>query len=131
MKPPESLPPDDPHSWMHYARSDLRIAKNLLPDVLLEQLCFHAQQSAEKAIKALLIRHGVEFPYIHDLAALLALAQDAGEIVPPSVKTATGLTPYAAATRYPGIGDRMTEEDYAEAVRLAEVVVAWVEERLR
>lgn len=102
MKPPEALSPDDPHSWIHYAHSNLLIAKNLLPDVLLEQLCFHAQQAAEKAIEAPLIRHGVAFPYTHDLAALLALAQDAGEIVPPSVKAGTGLTPYAAATRYPG-----------------------------
>ena len=130
MKPPESLSPDDPRSWLHYAHSDLRIAKNLLPDVLLEQLCFHAQQAAEKAIKALLIRHGVEFPYTHDLAALLALVENAGEIVPPSVKTATGLTPYAAATRYPGIGARMTGEDYTEAIKTAESVVRWVEERL-
>ena len=35
------------------------------------------------------------------------------------------------ATRHPGIGARMTDEEYAKAVRLAETVVAWVEERLR
>ncbi len=27
MKPPESLPLDDPRSWLHHAHSDLWIAK--------------------------------------------------------------------------------------------------------
>ncbi len=131
MKPPESLPPDDPRSWLRYARGDLEMARRSAPGVPLEFPCFHAQQAAEKAIKGLMIRLEVDFPYIHDLGALLAMLREAGEAVPESVAEAETLTPYAAATRYPGIGARMTEEDYAKAVRLAEVVVAWAEERLR
>ena len=130
MKPPEPLPECDPRRWMDRARSDLALARSRPEGAHLADLCFHAQQAAEKAIKALLIRHDVEFPYIHDLTVLLALLEDAGEAVPPSVKPAAALTPYAATTRYPGIGDRMTEEEHAEAVLLAGIVVAWVEERL-
>jgi predicted nucleotidyltransferase len=36
-------------------------------EVYPEDLCFNAQQAAEKAIKALLIAHGVRFPYVHDI----------------------------------------------------------------
>jgi HEPN domain-containing protein len=32
--------------------------------VYLEDLCFLAQQAAEKAIKAVLIKRGVAFPYV-------------------------------------------------------------------
>ena len=130
MRQPESLPECDPRRWMDRARSDLALARSRPEGVHLADLCFHAQQAAEKAIKALLIRHGVEFPYIHDLTVLLTLLEDAGEAVPPQVKPATALTPYAAVTRYPGIGDRMTEEEYADALEVAETVVRWAQDNL-
>ncbi len=87
-------------------------------------------QAAEKAIKALLIRRGIEFPYVHDLSVLLSIVAEAGEDVPESVRLSRRLTPYAAAARYPGITERVTEEDHAEAVRLAESVVDWAKGRL-
>ena len=40
---------------------------------MLEDLCFDAQQAAEKAIKAILIYRGIAFPYVHDLGTLLGL----------------------------------------------------------
>lgn len=46
------------------------MAKNRVPDVYLEDLCFEAQQAAEKAIKCVMIMYGIEFPYVHDLARL-------------------------------------------------------------
>lgn len=116
---------------MDHAQSDLRLARNRLPEVRLEHLCFHAQQAAEKATKALMIRRGIDFPYVHDLGALLTLLEEAGESVPDAVALSDQLTPYAAAARYPGIAERVTEEDHAEAVQLAEAVVRWVRERLQ
>ena len=71
--PPERFPPDDPREWLNRARSNLSRAKARIPEVYLEDLCFDAQQAAEKAIKALLIKKGVAFPYVHDIAHLLAL----------------------------------------------------------
>ena len=115
---------------MDHALSDLLLAQNRLPGLRLEHLCFHAQQAAEKAIKALMIRRGIEFPYVHDLSVLLAIVAEAGEDVPESVRLSRQLTPYAAATRYPGIAERVTEEDHADAIRLAEGVMQWVNGRL-
>ena len=43
------LPPDDPQEWLNRARSNLALAKNRIPDVYIEDLCFEAQQAAEKA----------------------------------------------------------------------------------
>jgi hypothetical protein len=53
--PPERRPPDDPREWINRARSNLVRAQTTLPGVYLEDLCFDAQQAAEKAIKAVLI----------------------------------------------------------------------------
>ena len=55
-----------PASWMEVARGDLAMARIDLPiHATYEMLCFHAQQAAEKSIKALLVRLGIEFPYTH------------------------------------------------------------------
>ena len=44
----ERLPPDDPREWLNRAKSNLAIAKNRVTDAYLEDLCFEAQQAADK-----------------------------------------------------------------------------------
>jgi HEPN domain-containing protein len=109
MPPPERFPPDDPREWLNRARSNLIRAKSKLPGVYLEDLCFDAQQAAEKAIKAIMIRRNVEFPYVHDLGRLLLLLEEAGEPIPEVVRKAEELTRYALVTRYPGIARSISE----------------------
>ena len=130
MKPPERFPPDDPREWINRARSNLIRAANRVPGVYLEDLCFDAQQAAEKAIKALLIGRGVEFPYVHDLGLLLTLLEDAGEIVPEAVRQAEKLNPYSTATRYPDLAHPVSEQEYADAIAIAEAVVEWAQARV-
>jgi hypothetical protein len=63
------LAPSSPKEWLAHAESDLNLAR-LAKDrdnVLPEQVCFHAQQAAEKALKAVLLHHKIEFPFIHDI----------------------------------------------------------------
>ena len=130
MSPLERFPPDDPREWMNRARSNLVMAKNRIPGAYLEDLCFDAQQAAEKAIKAVMIAREIEFPYVHDLGSLLTLLEKTGEIVPEAIRTAVSLTTYATATRYPNAGTPVTEQEYREAITIAETVVRWAEERL-
>ncbi len=130
MKPPERFPPDDPREWLNRARSNLALAKNRVSDAYLEDLCFEAQQAAEKAIKAVMIRRNIEFPYVHDLAHLLSLLEEVGEIIPKSVLRAEELTSYAVDTRYPGLSSPVEEQEYVDAVEIAETVVRWAEERV-
>ncbi len=54
---------DDPQEWLNRARSNFIRAGQALEGVYLEDLCFDAQQSVEKAIKAVFIKHGIDFPY--------------------------------------------------------------------
>jgi HEPN domain-containing protein len=127
--PPKRRPADDPVEWLNRARSNLARAKadSRIPHVYLEDLCFDAQQAAEKAIKATLLHLRVPFPYHHDLGALLDLVQKAGKSVPKPVREASRLTRFAVVTRYPGIAEPIAREDYKKAVRIAEKVLRWAE----
>lgn len=130
MNPPERYSPDDPREWLNRARSSLVLAKNQITAVYLEDLCFQAQQAVEKAVKAVLIKHSVEFPYVHDLSLLLSMLEEAGEVIPDAVRKAEELTPYAFMTRYPGAVRVVTTEEYQAAVEVAIATVEWAAERL-
>jgi HEPN domain-containing protein len=129
---PHKQIPGSSGDWMVRARSDLALAKTPLPeDALYEDLCFHAQQAAEKAIKAVYQHREWEFQYIHDLNKLITGLEQQGLAIPERIVDADVLTRYAWESRYPYLGEPVTEEEYREAVRLAETVVAWAEELIR
>jgi HEPN domain-containing protein len=128
--PHERYPPDDPREWLNRARSNLVQARALQPEVYLEDLCFQAQQAAEKALKSLLLRRQGTFPYVHDLALLLDLLEKGGEEIPPRVRETARLNQYAVAARYPGVAEPVEPEEYEEALKVAEDAVLWVEEAL-
>ena len=120
---PVRLPPNDPREWIQRARSSLAIARCREPDIYREDLCYQAQQAAEKSIKAVFIARALPFPYIHDLSDLLLRIEKSGLFIPDAIKNASRLTPFAAHTRYPGFEYPVTEEEYAQACALAESVV--------
>lgn len=107
------------------AKEDIR-----LPEVAKEDMCFDAQQAAEKAIRAVLIQMHIRLPHIHDLAVLLPLVEERGEALRPQIKEAARLTRFAVATRYPGLDEPVTQEEYERALATAETVVRWAEEEI-
>lgn len=114
--------------WLKKAKSSLAKAKVglLFPEILYEDLCFDAQQAAEKALKALFVFQGWPVPRSHDLARLLRkLACHCS--LPAQVQEAAILTIYAVTTRYPGTWETVTEEDWRRAVAAAEATVNWAE----
>ncbi len=126
--PPERQMPGSPDDWVRRARSGLALAKVPLPEgALYEDLCFHTQQAAEKAIKAVYRAYKREFRYTHDLAELLNGLRVAGIEVPEEVQDAVELTGFAWEARYPGTAEPASEEEYRRAVALAERVVHWAE----
>lgn len=118
--------PEDPREWLVRARSNLNLAKTQSEDVLLEDLCFEAQQSVEKAVKALLIFYDMDYPYTHDLADLLSsLKENIDANIPDTVEQIPRLTRYAVAARYPGPSGTVTEEDYDRALKIAKETLEW------
>ena len=130
MRPPERFPPDDPREWLNRARSNIALAGSRVRNAYLEDLCFEAQQAAEKAVKAVLIRRSIEFPYVHDLARLMSLLEEAGVALPESVREAEELTVYALIGRYPAPNRPVSPEEHARAVKLAHAVILWAEENV-
>lgn len=130
--PPEADARGSPQEWLRHAKSNLARAKQPKPEeALWEHFCFDAQQAAEKAVKAVLVFCSIDFPKTHMVAKLLALLDDAGQAIPDELwAAATVLTPYAIEARYPGMMNPVTEEEYCEAVALAEKVVRWAEKLL-
>jgi HEPN domain-containing protein len=106
------------------------LAKAAREGIYLEDLCFHAQQAAEKAIKALLIKYDVEFPYVHDIAELLTLLEKTNHAIPENIREGERLTRFAVFTRYPGVAASVSYEEYEESLNLAEAVVNWVQDQL-
>ena len=123
MQPDESFV-GSPIHWLRYALSDLELACAKPSHVLLEMLCFHAQQAVEKAVKAVLLAQGVEFPKTHNLRVLFDLLAEQIDI-PQEVVIASRLTEYAVSSRYPGEVEEVTEEEYQGAINLAREVVNW------
>jgi hypothetical protein len=70
---------------------------------------------------------GTSFPKTHSLSDLLTLAESAGVKLPSDVLEAARLTLYAVATRYPGLAEEVTHDEYLDAVKLATRVVQWAE----
>jgi len=117
-----------PNGWLRRAKSNLIRAKQPKhEEVFLEDLCFDAQQAAEKSLKALLLFHKIPFRFVHDIAELLTVLEQNGISLPEHIRAAVELTDYAVEARYPGPMEPVTEDEYKEAVKIAEMVVSWVE----
>lgn len=121
----------DGAEWLRYAEDDLAGAYRLLTDVHLPArlACFHAQQAAEKALKAALATAGTRIPRTHDLVALLMLS-------PVDVRTElavvdlTMLDPWAVDARYPGDIPDATADEASAVIEIAAAVVRIVNQQL-
>lgn len=104
---------------MRHAREDLEAAEVLAERGMLpRQACFHAQQAAEKAIKAIFVFLQTDFPYTHDLDRLRGLLPE-GWLVKENPPDLSGLTFWATRGRYPGSRREATEDEAREAIEQA------------
>jgi HEPN domain-containing protein len=118
--------------WLRRAHSNL--ARCHLPktdEVYFEDLCFDAQQAAEKAIKALFVLHGKRFPLTHDLGELIENLESFVSEIPVEVRQSVELNDYAVVTRYPNWGTSVTQDEFARALKLAHGVVDFVDDHFR
>lgn len=93
-----------------------------------DAVCFHAQQCAEKYIKALLQEAEIPFGKTHHLITLLELVlsvEQSWELLRPQLQS---LNAYSVSIRYPGeVADKATAH---EALRLAKIIRAEARQRL-
>lgn len=111
------------------AEGDLTALETLVSD---ERQADHvvgllAQQTVEKAAKAVLVLADVEIPRTHDVGYLFELLADGGADIPPAVLLGDRLTPWAGAWRYDGSDDPL---DRVAALDAARAAAAWAREKL-
>ena len=125
-------------AWLDDAGSDLANARTLSvhrdENTAPFAAAFHAQQAVEKALKALLTWHGVDYPSKHDLGLLAGLLPDGSAT---RELTIAGLTVYAVDQRYVtgavapmDLIERPTWDEADEAISTAELAVSVVSEDL-
>lgn len=104
--------------------SDLADAKRTVcSDGPYDTACFHAQQAAEKYLKATLAFHGVMIPRTHDLEELQIMCAEFVKVAGFSGLALEELSDYAVSVRYdfefwPDIQTAKEAVEIAEMVRL-------------
>jgi len=110
--------------WISKAEHDRTNAKHTLKlgsDCPFDTVCFHAQQYAEKYLKAILVMHLVHFPRIHDMVELARLLPEGSET------GATGdelrlLSLYGVEGRYPETGEEPSRPEAEKALSIADKI---------
>jgi HEPN domain-containing protein len=123
---------DEARIWLNYAKTDIHAAEALLEsrEFFPRQICFFAQQCAEKSIKAILAFEGVDFPKSHDLDRLRDLIPDGWDFKETFPDLAE-LTIWAIESRYPGNIPDVVESEARETIQLAKAVFDAVKEELK
>ncbi|HEW93020.1 MAG TPA: HEPN domain-containing protein [Thermotogaceae bacterium] len=125
---------DTVRKWILKADNDLKVAKDELEtdEPVTDAVCFHAQQCAEKYLKAFLIFNGEEISRTHDIAYLIALCSE----LDPDFKNlnrvdVVALTDYAVEIRYPDDFYFPDVEEARSAVEIAEEIKDFVLKKLK
>ena len=122
MKP---RPRAEAERWLAQARSELAFAQVGLREGFPAQACFHCQQSAEMALKALHYLGGARLVIGHSLVELLTPLAETHPVLATLRKAAARLDQLYIPTRYPnglpgGVpAEVFTEEQAAEAMAQA------------
>ena len=121
MKPHKDAKSTIVTEWLKKAVEDIDVSEHLLStDALFPNaVAFHAQQAAEKFLKAYLTWHQVEFPKTHDIDTLLDLVETVDPERANSLRDTIVLTLYGVEVRYPGDRPVVSKEDARSAVGMA------------
>lgn len=117
--------------WFRQALADLQHANNSKDDGDFEWSCFAAHQAAEKALKAIFLKRGID-AWGHTLTVLLGnLPDDIGQPPDKLINNARILDKYYIPTRYPYGFDSGAPTDFytlseaQQAVQLAEAIIEY------
>lgn len=119
--------------WVAKAEEDLRLIAHELAlsdgDIVTSAVCFHAQQAAEKYLKAFLSARGVDFGKVHVLELLQE--QCARVDVDFASLDVGNLTDYAVQLRYPDYYYVPKVDEARKAHALAVTIKKFVTKKLR
>jgi len=116
-------------AWLDFAHDDLRMAELALKEDISHQACFHAQQCAEKALKAV-IQLKIKVPKVHSLPELGEVCKEHGIHFEKMRERLNFLDRFYTSTRYPFITGMFPEgaptgRDAREAIAIASEIFRW------
>ncbi|MEW6744074.1 MAG: HEPN domain-containing protein [Planctomycetota bacterium] len=119
-------------AWLTRALRDLEAATfELQADPpFAEDIAFHAQQAAEKSLKAFLCFHQHRFRKTHDLTELGEAVVSLRPELEPLLRRAAPLTEYAWRFRYPGDIEVPTREEAEDALAIGRSVFETILDRV-
>ncbi|HHT9126084.1 MAG TPA: HEPN domain-containing protein [Candidatus Brocadiia bacterium] len=119
--------------WIAHGEEDLQLARHALTlksGCPYRLIAYHAQQCAEKYLKAYLVFHRVDFPYTHNISLLLELCTKHGSWA-ETLHDAKRLTSFAITTRYPGFDKPVTKAEATRTIDIASYVREVVRDALK
>ena len=127
---------------MGVERAKLLLAKARDDEVLIEEIIskerirdeiigFHAQQAAEKLLKALLMARNIPYRKTHDLRELIDLIRDHDIKFPESLMEIRTLSPFTVEFRYDYLpAEEELPFDRQKALEMVRDLRKWVEEEI-
>ena len=124
--------PTKASSWARKADEDLVVVDILVRggDPLWDAVVYHAQQAAEKLLKALLVSRGEVLPKVHDLTKLLTLCVAYEPDLATFMDDCFFLSPLAVRSRYPDEEAETAREDAERCAAIARGIRSAVLARL-
>lgn len=117
---------EETKKWLDKAERDIKTAQYNLEGNISDAAIFYAQQSTEKALKALLLKKTNKFPKIHDLIKLAKLVKAPKEII----ELCSKINPSYIASRYPDQEDIYSKKESEEIIKFAIEVLKWIKKEI-
>jgi len=122
-------------AWLKLAAEDLASARILLKENIYNQVCFHAQQTAEKSLKAL-IELKTKVPKEHSLSKLFEISKELGYELSQFREGLEYLNIFYTSTRYPFVVGILptgspSKEDAEKSLIIANNIYKFCEDLLR
>ncbi len=111
----------DTQAWLNKSRKDMRSAEHgfTASPPLLEDVLFHCQQAAEKALKGFLTWHDIPFRKTHSLEEIGQQCVTIDPTMRELLDRVVPLTEYAWKFRYPGELEEPSIQEAKDSLQIA------------
>jgi HEPN domain-containing protein len=130
---PDDARAEDVRAWLQKVQFDLKACAHSLSsedESLWPDAAFHAQQAAEKTLKAFLAWHDKPFRKTHSIEELGHACVELDPTLASVVDRAVPLTEYAWKFRYPGEPDTLSRDEANQAFQAARLLHKAITERI-
>ena len=105
--------------WLQYAAADLESSEVLLNNTDNYHISiYHSHQAIEKMLKRYCMKMGKEFPFVHDLLAIVLILKEYVKVDEQVLKDFNFMMKVYSSTRYPK-GESLSKEEASKALAIS------------